>query len=61
MTKSTTLRIQKQKEVAPGERLQSLFGLILEHVSKDTVIEECLQTMTNLASQNNRFKISFIA
>jgi len=42
MTKSTTLRIQKQKEVALGERLQGLFGLILEHVSKESVIEECL-------------------
>ena len=42
MTKSTTLRIQKQKEVALGDRLQGLFGLILEHVSKEAVIEECL-------------------
>jgi hypothetical protein len=58
MTKSTALR--KKKETVIGDTLVSSFGQILEQIYSTPVVEECLSTMVTMASQNKKFKNSFL-
>ena len=60
MTKSTALRQQKKKGISLGEQLISLIGQILEQISIKSVVEECLQCMVTMASQNRKFKSAFL-
>lgn len=50
MTKSTALRVQKNKEVSLGDRLTDLVGLTFEHITSTTVIEQCYYAAITIAS-----------
>ena len=60
-----TAKNSKKKSESLCEKLIVLFASILEQLGANPnfskIVEECLKTMITMASQNLRFKNSFIA